>query len=593
MLHKKAFVLPMLRPVRVLALLTVAMLGSGCAEMAKVKTEVGQAIDDFKAKPGSPVTQARPQPQAAPSRSVPFRPIRPVAQTDALFARRTVNGRELLTELMAVRGAASGGNFDDSLAGLMGRSNPSVRVGNRSKRAADLESQFRATFRQVFDKSTDQIAYRAVDDFFARLSSNGDVLARQTIELPDAKGLSRQQKQQVLVMASMVLGFKASNALVADSKKEFEELLTLYGQMIEQRQSAARLLLQALLVRDQAERTTAEANARELRRALSQEDLEFLQSFSQSTDVKTFAADLTAQNLALQYLRRQDPAAFSDYHAKSTRYVSRYSAYLKATLGAGAFAAFGGNFYRKAEGMVERSGTQGAILALPFAGDFVSELGELGGNLQPAGRDIGSIFQRLFGSGGFNIDIDGRRTVSGVSVVGALDQLATQSELEIFRRNMIRSDGSGYLNRLYACDASLVGDYFDRVVPREVRRDFAENYFGVKPETEFSFRNAFDGTIKSRNRMTMVRDLLREEPSAKEPASSTGKAVADVQRYVTDAAREMSRAEFMRLIYAGSAEAPHQARLDLGRTGVAIAADDESVFVYESYIQGCMKQYVS
>ena len=90
--------------------------------------------------------------------------------------------------------------------------------------------------------------------------------------------------------------------------------------------------------------------------------------------VADFAADLGAQNLALRYLRKSDPAAWSEYKARSEGLRSATKGYIRTTAGVTAFAALLATFGQETLGAVRNKKGGEIILALPFAWEFIKEV---------------------------------------------------------------------------------------------------------------------------------------------------------------------------------------------------------------------------
>jgi len=598
---KRGTTLPRIRSCIAIAVLGLAVMTAGCEQITKLKDDLTQGGsptpgggakkpnvagkgDGFKLPELGLNQKKKTGARRRQTRAAVW--VRSNGSSNALFRKRTVTGADLLKELLALKSAVVSGSLDKGMTGLMGTSN-----GAESAEQKAFLSEIMSSFGELWSPNLGNTAVKAADDFFKRVIGRKKLLAQQTLELPDPKELNRLERQQVLVLASMVMGFKVSNVIMDDAVKDLEKIDEMYQNLLERRMQAAKLLLDVMIERKRAEKTQAEQIARDLKRLMTKDDLALLDGLSASQELKSFAQDLGAQNLALRYMQRKDPKAYRSYRVTADRFVSEYSALLRAAGGASAFAAFGSGFAKKAREMVEESGLIMGTLNMPFGKEIIQEGGKLSSSAVSITQSTGPWWKRLIGGGGFNVYQAGKPIAQDVSVSDVTSNLETLGAAAQFKKQMIAAKGVGYLNRVHACEPSLVGDYLDDVVPSEARLNFARTYYGLKSTAkEFTFRNAMDGAVKSRGRKAMTRDLLRRSSPKKSDAIS--QSIVAVHEAARNNIEKMNRKQFMRFVFANARSNPRQASVDIGEVKISLVPDRESVYVYEKYIQSCMKRFV-
>lgn len=574
------------------ALLVASMLGAtGCQTVPSVVQSAKDAIGKIPV-PGKPaqVTTDTPKPVTAP-RPVAIRYLREDGDSMRLFRKGVVTGRELLTELKAIRTAAASRNVNAAMSSLFGTLSEKSKYGKNGAREQEIEKQLLTLGKAVGEKIASDIAFDVLDKFLSELSGDQSLLQRLTVELPKDERLDRVQRQQILVMAALIVGAKASNEIVLESHKDFESLRNSYKHLLDKRRKAAEVFAEVTHVKELARETKEEILARGMLPSLgAEEDIALVIDAFGQDGFDGFIANFGIQNLALSYLNKHRPEAVRDYRIEADRYVNKYQGYLRATAGAGTFAAFASAFYRQADSYVDRNKLAGVKLVLPYAGDLLVELAALGKNIAPTASGIAESIMSIVGmNGGFDVQVENGKSWRNISVPSVADKLNSAGVLKTFSEGMFENTGKGYMRALYECDRGAVAGILDRLVSLEAREQFFVKYFhGNKEMKGMSFTKAFDNGLQKEHRRQLIVHLLERESSA--PAGSEQEAVESIQRIVEDSVGRLERKELARMIFSSSRASLRHASIRVGAAHVSVVPDEDALFAYESFAKGCVRE---
>ena len=534
--------------------------------------------------------------QSAPLRALEanpaFKTIRSAKDMESLFERGTITGKEALTELKAIKGAVGGGGSQAAMAQLMGFDSASLGAGGDPQQAmALLGNLMSGNFGEAaMDMLITTMSVKALEGFFNTLTENPNFFAEESVELPKITAvLEPQQRQRVLVLAASLLAVKGSNKIIEASKNDFERAKEGYQRLIEKREKAAGILASALDAWRMASAEQKELEARKLQQWLKQEDLDFLASFSTETQLQDFAKDFTAQNIALEYLRKKGDTEYKEYKAEADEYVSNLNGHLRKTVGLGSLLGFSSLFLKEGKRAFKKEGAASMLVVLPFADQFVTEVAKAATDGLPS--LVGGVFGDVFGGDDeFRIDkLDGSVVNKGTGASGVISFLTGEETISgQFVNNLYRDDNRGYFYRANLCN-NAAADMLDRVVASDAKKEFAKNYYKLEELPEFTFKDAFEGTFQAKRKNELISSLLTADYRNK-AENDTQRAIGEVQKTSEGGLSRLESRDVAQIIFASSLDGPlTHARLNVGDYVVRMIPSQWMVYEYENYQQNCLK----
>jgi hypothetical protein len=520
--------------------------------------------------PAAPPVQALPR--VAP-RTPPLTTRQPGA-IQQLFAKGTVTGADLALELKAVRELMKTRRSPAAVGQLMGSLDGAAAAAG----APDLKERATTALLDSAERQLKSyvrsISFGSLDDHFGELLKDPQELAKETIRLPDAKGLNAAQMQRVVTMAAVVVATRITGRVLTKARQDFDSIESEYGELIARREAAARLLYGAL----------AEGGAgAEAAAAFDRDDLVFLRANVGRMSLADFSADLGAQNLALKYLRRRDPAAFEDYRARSGHAVKATQGYVRTAAGTLAFGALLAEFGQETAAALRGKQAAEMLALLPFAFEFLTETPKLVQLVYEAGAK--GVFEVPFKSTQrFRIVDDAGASEALPDAAAVFAALKKRDAEPVLKEALFRNGNPGLLHRLYLCDRTEAGRLLDVAVPVDEREQFAGRYLG-SPVPRFSFANTFETPGSTRQEQELGDELLRLDH--RERSADPTRALADVQKQAGVQYVRWTNEQLMRLVFANREGAAAQATLQLGAVSVRPIPNAQSIYAYEALVDGC------
>lgn len=550
-------------------------------------------------QPAAPPTAAAPRPaSAAAAVTVAKGPaVRYTRSADALRAlmlRGDVPGDELITELKAMQIALRQQRSAAAITALgAGLDHAAASVGKPG--SFDWGSVLGRLGKQTVDalvkEATGRVAYGALDDLLLTLSADGSLLGRESVKLPSPQGMTEPQMQRVVTMAALVVAVRATKKLYEQAQKDIASIEDDYKGLIDRREKAAALLYEAVAARAQAQR---DGNAKAQKDAeaplaltLSANERAFLEADLSRLDAKAFVNDIAAQNLALNFLRARDPAAFDDYKARRDGTLARTRAYLKTTAGAAAMGGLSAGFVSEVQKTVDERNAGQILTLLPFGIEFVREATPL---MKLAAETTGSALEAAAKSTQrFRIaGADGETALRDADAV--FSAIKGKDAERLFAESLFRQGQAGLLQRVHVCDGPETGRLLDTAVERREREQFASAWFGSQvPSEGFQFVNAFTPRPKdapvSKPERELADRLLKTDLRGQR--DDTLAPLVQLQERVAANFRKWDSEQLMRLIFANREGSASLATLQLGEVSLRPVPSMESIYVYESLIKAC------
>lgn len=516
--------------------------------------------------------------------------IRPAAGLQAMFARGTVTGKDLIVELRAIQKINREQRTQRSFETLMGAVDRSL--ASRSTQAFNWSQVAKGLSEAMIAEIRTSVSHAALDQFLTTVVGDEQALARETIQLPDARGLDRAQQQRIANMAAMVVGARIAGRVLTDAEKTFADMEGEYKDLIARRQQIAGMFADVVDKRRKALAAKDEMTARqltgELSRHLGSDDLDFIDKFGKDMSLKDFSNDFAMQNIALQYLKKSEPKTYAEYRAKADGLVGHTKAYVKTI---GGVAAFGGllvGFFKEANDMAQAKNGEEIISALPLGTEFITAMVPLvptvakttfsGVVIEPTDDVSGW----LLGKKRFRVTTaEGETDARSASDVYKAIQKA--GEEPRFQEALFRGNASGFLYKLYTCDAAEVGRMIDSTVDADTlerfRREFMRN-----TALDFSFVNALSDPRSPRHSQLVSQFLGQDQRQrANQPV------VGETQRLVAGGYAKWTESQLTRLILANNAGAPSHAQMQLGSVQVRLIPNMTAVVEYEGLQDGCRR----
>ncbi len=588
--------MPGSRTQRALKLSVLTMLLSGCAtnqgsDMGKIVSASVAGV--ASAIPGMTVTANTPEAQAALAtlRPLAVRPgtaplaTRPGAGLMALYAKRQVSGRELVDELVAMRNAMKERKSAMVVARFMGSLDYGVASLTSSRGGGGVDAKKLladaavSAFQALVNQQVQSIGYAALDQYLAFLIDDPKLLASETISLPSPQGLTPAQLQRGATMAALVVATRVTGKVLQKAQVDFSQLETEYGQLITRREESAKLLYELL----------AQKRGSGLEKDFNGPDLAYLYDNVQRMTVEQFANDLGTQNLALRHLQRSNPKAYTDYRAQADGLTGRTRGLLRTSSGVLAFGALLVNFSQSVVA-VARDKQVGEILGLlPMAGEFVFEAPPILRYAFEAGSKGAEV--AVFNDKRFRlIDMEGKATefARASEVFGQLQQKGEPQQL--LNEALFRDGSPGLIYRLFQCDRLEAGRMLDTAIPAGERDKFATTYLQSE-DSRFSFANAFEAPRKESVRESELGDELLRRDHRRTTDDRT-RALSAVQASATQGYAKWGDEQLMRLIFANREGQAAHATLQLGDVRLRPVPSMQSVYVYESLVDGGCRENV-
>ncbi|MBV8469063.1 MAG: hypothetical protein JOY60_04275 [Burkholderiaceae bacterium] len=511
-----------------------------------------------------------------------------------LFAKGTVNGAELIGTLREIQRLAGERRAALQLATLVGAADQSMQAitaGNFDVLSYLQDRAIQAAF-SLAGQVAANAATDALDEHMHAMLDDPNALAAETVTLPSPVGLQARQARRTVVMAALVVGARVSQKMLEHAQKDVESLRKDYGSLIEQREKAATLLFAAIAERNKLQGGAATGALRE---SLSDEDLKFIDQDLGKLGVRDFAKDMSAQNLALNYLRKTQPAAFASYRTQADDVVLRTKAYLRTMTGIAAFGALMANFTQNVGDMARDKRLIEFIKAMPLIFDFLRAAAPLmtvtvqtataGISLGTENTMLGNLFSRKRNF----VYAQGDKSTEESSAKDVFAELAHNGEaIGLFKGALFRSDGPGLLQRVGECDRGEAGRMLDATTSRDEREEFANHYFDEPAMAEhFSFYAALEAPGPSEREQLLAAQLLAND--YRDRATVDAKPISKVQQRVSDKYADWSDAQLMRLIFANKETPARYATLYVGEVRIKPLANADALYAYETSAESCKK----
>lgn len=559
------------------ALLTGQLIGCSTADLNKTQEILGSAAQQAAQQAARESAIRAPGPGNWPrsqSRGDPTR-TRDQNQLRALLGRGSISGAELLTELRTMREVASQQRSQQAMAQFMSLAPGALSPGQTASRANSTEGMLLklaldALF-SLLEQQATTIAFDALDRHLQSMTDDPQLLARERVSLPSPKGLNAAQMQRAVTVAALVVGARATNKMLVKARADFASVENDYERLINRRETAAKVLFDAL-------RSGHASTA-----GLDGPDTQFLRQGAQKMTVAQFANDMAAQNLALEYLRRTDPTAYQEYRQETDGMLARTKGYLRTTAGVAAFGALMLTFANQMRGAAQQSNATEILTLLPNAMDFAVETPSLLRAATEASAD-GVTLPFRSASKRFRLYSDGV-PIGDLGSASAVFQALQQRGADLLLAEALFRDGSiGLVYKMYQCDRSGAGALLDSATSDSQREDFARRY-RIQAVDDFSFAQAFAKPGADRRLAELGDELLARDH--RQRTSDTTMALAAVQKQVAASATRWDDDELMRLILANREGVAALSTLQLGTTSVRVVPSAQSIYAYESLLEGC------
>lgn len=496
-----------------------------------------------------------------------------------LYNRREVNGRELIDELVAIRRAMKEqrtaravasfmGSLDAGSAQLLSGGSPGF---DWKKLAGDAALKL---FESVVAQQAQSIGYQALDDYLNFLINDPKLLPAERITLPSLQGLSAQQLQRGATMAALVVATRVTGKVLKQAQADFAGLEGEYAELMARREEAAKLLYTVL----------SERRGAGLERDFNGADLNYLRDNVQRMTAQQFANDLGAQNLALQHLKRANPKSFEGYQAKADGLTGRTRGLLRTSSGVLAFGALLANFSQSVVAVAKDKNVTEIIALLPMGMDFVAEAPPLVKHAFEAGSRGVEVLSRS--NKRFRLlDAEGKATELA-RAAEVFEALKAKGEPDALLGDALFRDGApGLIYRVFQCDKAEAGRLLDTAVPAAERDRFAATYLSPD-ELRFSFANVFEAPRQDHVREQELGDELLRRDHRRTTDERT-RAFSALQSSVTRGYAQWGDEQLMRVIFANREGQAQHATLQLGDVRLRPVPNMQSIYAYESLIDGC------
>lgn len=549
-------------PALISALIAAPLLWIGLPAASQAQTsaaQVAQQVAEIVQIGGNGPVQSRPQ-----------------SELVAMFERGSANGSELIAELATIRAlmklqrsaGAAGAVLGTPESGGGGGFNPQAKLLEIALRAAE----------EAVKPYIASIGFGALDLHLRTLIEDPQLLSQESIKLPSPRGLSHAQIQRVANMAAIVVATRVTGKVLRKAQEDFAGVEADYVKLIERREATAKLLYDILL-----KAGSGSGVPPELAGVYAADELKYLRENVARMPVADFGNDLGAQNLALRWLRRSDPAAWESYRSSSDGLRKSTRGYIRATAGVTAFSALLATFFQETVGNIRRNRAADIVGALPFAWEFVKEVPPLLKLSWQVG-EAGVVELPMRSTKRFRV-IESDKVEEIGRAGDLLASLKRRNVEPLLSESLFRTGADGLLYKLYRCDKSEVGRMLDVAVPLGERERFAAEYRIADP-AQFSFANAFNAPPERRLEHELGDELLRRDHRER----STVPALGVAQRAATQGLGRWNADQWLRLILANREGQAALATLQLGDVLVRPVPSMQSVYAYETLVDECARQ---
>ncbi len=526
----------------------------------------------------------------------PPKRMRTTKDINQLFSERFVNGEQLLTELRAIQKTANEADRNRAFSSLVGTINQ-AQANPFSIKNINLDSLVGIVTKASLSHATTTINHTALDKFMEVMLDDRTIMAKETIELPPPKGLTNDQKQRVLYIAAFVIGARVANQVADEAFETLQTLENEYANLLVRRQKLAETLADVVARRNEAAVLKDELRLRqrtaELRQYLSDEDIQFIDEFGSDHSLHEFASDFAMQNLAIKFLKGQNPELYKNYRVEVDGLVGRTRVAVKTAGGAIAFGGLVTSFIHEVTHFGNIRSTDALVNVLPLGGKFISAAAPLAvkvaknsmhgivlGSSSLAGKlvGLGPKRFRVTSAGGTRTDV---REASNV-----FDSLENSPEHDkLFKDALFSNNGNGFLLSIYRSDPDTTGRMLDTAIPKKVRKKFGIEVMHAPETQDYSFVNELTSRDKQ-NRNRLVKNVLASD----QRRHATIPIVGEAQQLVTENCSYWGDTQLTRLILANYDGSIEYAQMQIGTMSIRLIPSMTAVYEYESYMDDVRTQ---
>jgi len=565
------------------ALLALGMLIGGSAEAQLQLPDVLKNPFRHAPTPDPTAPQTAQDQTAAPS--APANDMLQMPSSAAqLFHQKSASGEELAFVLQSLSMSAQQRQSRDFLL----RASPVATPASAGMTERVIEAGWAMALSSYSDLGKESsyrdrsYSDRSLNHFLGDILQNKAGLQSHRVDLPkQGESMTKAQQERLLIIGAMVIGVRLANETLQQAHENFKIISTQYEGLLDRRQKAAALLAGVMDRRRQALAAKNELEARNLTGGLSEDDLKFIDSFGPSITIDTFADDVGLQNLALSYLRKNDPASYADYETEQKKFVSSSKAYLQTVGGVAAFGGFSTFFVKQLLDMVHAKDYSGGLAARSLILDFLKEAKPL----------IKSSSDALY-DGLVTAPKNARRTyrIEHAATLTDIDHaprvfqsLTASGDKQLFDDALFRDNVPGFISHVYQCDPQHAGDLLDSAVPAVQRKQFAQDYLNWQEDGAFSFADALYDETASSGAKRLAEPLLNRDQRKR--ADSV--AIGQIQGQTVAKDESWNDIQLMRMILANSEGT--RAQMQLGSSIIRLVPSMATIFAYESYTDVCIK----
>jgi hypothetical protein len=554
----------------------LAIVASGMMAGGSAEAQLPDLLKNpFQRTPQTPPPPTEPATPGAPTAEV----IQMPSTAGQLFHQKSASGAELAFVLQSLSMSAQQRRSRDFLL----RASPVAPTAS-SGMMASLADEGWAKLMSSYSDLGEAKSYsdRSLNHFLGDTLGNKTALESHRVDLPkQGETMTAAQQERLLILGAMVIGARIANETLQQAHENFKIISTQYESLLDRRQKAAAVLADVMERRRQALAAKNELEARKMTGGLSDDDLKFIDSFGPTITIETFVNDVGLQNLALSYMRKNDPAAYAGYETEQKQFVSSSKAYLQTVGGVAAFGGFSGLFVKQLLDMVHAKDYTGGFAALTLIRDFVKEAkpliksssDALYDGLVTAPKDAHRTY-RMERAGSLT-DIDHAPEV--------FKSLIASGDKHLFDDALFRDNTPGFISHVYQCDPEHAGDLLDTTVPAAQRKQFAHDYLNWQADGAFSFADALYDETVSTDAKRLAEPLLNRDQRKHADVVSIGQ----IQEQTVSKDESWNDIQLMRMILANSEGT--RAQMQLGTSIVRLVPSMATIYAYESYTDVCIK----
>ena len=545
---------------------------------AAIPSPAAQAVAGNCGEPGALPTANNACAPAASAAAMLLKKTRPPEQLDSLLNGQEVSGEQLMAEVKAMQSSLSGQNLNKAMESMLG----ATAAGGVPNLAAMSNSS--GFFSSIMGSATDMlldslvagVSYQALDHFFATMASKPGLLKEVTVTMPKADAsMTPDMKQQLVNMAGFLVAIKASGKIIDASMQDFDAAKDSYAKVLDTRMAAAKVLGDAFFARAGLEKAQEENKA-----YLTAEQSQFLEAMRDKKP-DDLMKDFAVQNIALDYLRKKDPAKYGDYKAGVNEFKSHYGAYARTSVGAASMVGFSSLFLKRAKNMLEKNGLAVAPYLLPLVGSGLTETL----TLAPRVTNVISSSPDLQ-EGSFAV-----RTPKG-DIQGALSAekafaLLNDESLTAFQAELFKDGQLGFFGNLGEKFPQASARVLDSLVQKDTRAKLSKNYFEREDWPDFSFQNVLAGqgeNVDSKQLRQFKSDLFRSAP-AQTATNLDQQSIAQVQTDVRERLAKWDNSTLRQIMLSNRTKA--QAGVELALNGYVLSVDSpgmKGIMDYEEMV---------